>query len=364
MVHKRTDKLGAKDFLGGRSSALGGQCAPSRGCGPHVLLCGTHTLPCEGEGGALSSQFFSLTFIFLGTKWGDFIPSTTSESSLCIPSSGMEKNHFLQPFTPTTTATAATTITTGNDDFTVMSSTSQIILRIISVILIATISLWANNEASKGFEVTVINDAGNTPAGLRFELLFVSNDKAAATVLNTSLFAEKILYPNASYPKKQVDRVTLRLAGRNLTHAVVVNPTNKYEFVLHISPSVMMEANVKQAMASAVQRGMARIWLWDGEESAPTSLLDGMVEYIIISAGFTPSSDSGSLWLPESDPTSICWNDKDSVAVAHFLNYCEGLRKGFIGRLNQVMKDRWDKQMVDDALGLPAKSLCSNYYFF
>jgi hypothetical protein len=43
---------------------------------------------------------------------------------------------------------------------------------------------------------------------------------------------------------------------------------------------------VNYAMVSLVQRSMARIWLWDGESSAPPTLLDGLVEYISMVAGF------------------------------------------------------------------------------
>ncbi|KAF8408967.1 hypothetical protein HHK36_005037 [Tetracentron sinense] len=259
----------------------------------------------------------------------------------------MENLHILQPLTTTTTAAAA-------------AAYSRIILRLVLVLFIAIVSIWANYEESKGFAITVVNDAGDTPAGRRFSLLFLSNDKATRIVLKTSGFAEKILFPDDRHPKKPVDHVIVRLSSRNLTHPVVVSSVNKTEFVLHISPSVMEETNVEKAMILAVQRAMARVWLWDGQDGAPSSLLDGMVEYINILAGLAPVSDSGGLQLPESD--TICWEDKDPVAVAHFLNYCEGLREGFIGRLNRGMQDQWNERTVDDALGLPSQQLCVSYY--
>ncbi|KAJ4982444.1 hypothetical protein NE237_033281 [Protea cynaroides] len=269
----------------------------------------------------------------------------------------MEDHHLLQPIVSTITTT-----TTAIDDDDIAVSTSAIIYRMVMVIFIAIVSIWANYEASKGFEIIIINDAGNTPAGHRFAVFFISDGKAIRIVQNTSEFAEKVLYPNASQPKKQVHHVTLRLAGRNLTDVVVVNMSKSHEFVLHISPSMMEEINLEKAMVSAVQRGMARVWLWDGEIStAPRSIIDGMVEYVGISAGFGGSPDSGGLKLPEFDGNS-CWDDRDSVNVARFLNYCERVRPGFIGRLNQAMRDGWDVRTVDDALGLPAQQLCYYYY--
>ncbi|XP_010242107.2 PREDICTED: uncharacterized protein LOC104586537 [Nelumbo nucifera] len=280
-----------------------------------------------------------------------------------MPQGVMEDPHLLRPLISTVTTT---TISAEDEDIAAASSSYPIIPRLVLLFLIGLISIWANYEASKGFEIIIINEAGDTPAGRRFELFFVSNDKVTRIILNTSEFAQRVLYPDDDHhlPKKKVDRVTVRLASRKLPHAVVVECSNRDEFVLHISPSVMEEANVEKAMESAVQHGMARVWLWDSEKSVPTSLLDGMVEYISIAAGFTRSPDSGNgLRLPSPESNTTCWDDdKDSVAMAHLLNYCEGLSGGFIRRLNQAMQGPWHNRMVEDALGLPAQTVCSSYY--
>ncbi|XP_077227544.1 plant basic secretory protein (BSP) family protein [Tasmannia lanceolata] len=275
--------------------------------------------------------------------------------------------------------------------------TSAIGVRLVSVILIATISLWANYEASKGFEITIINDAGNTLAGPRFHLIFDSNDKATRIILKCSEFVERILYPDVHHPKKPIDHVTLRLANRNFTGGTTVevdvgaspkitkikgqdysipdqtiqdhqitNPTiqntshTQRDFVIRISPSVMDEADVNMAMASAVQRGMARVWLWDGQNGAPLSLLDGIVEYVTMVAGFGPSLGSGRVTPLESD--GGCWEDKNPTVVAHFLWYCERSKHGFLARLNQAMREQWHVGMVDEALGFPAQRVCASYH--
>jgi hypothetical protein len=48
--------------------------------------------------------------------------------------------------------------------------------------------------------------------------------------------------------------------------------------------------------------------------------------------------------------------------VAHCLGCFEGYQKGFIQRLNQAMKDRWQDRMVEDALGMPTQNLCTSSY--
>ncbi|KAK9284765.1 hypothetical protein L1049_023942 [Liquidambar formosana] len=280
----------------------------------------------------------------------------------------MEDQYLFQPLVPIPTTT--TTTSTSNslneidgDNTKLSSSNSAILLRLLSILFIGILSIWADHEASKGFRLSILNDAKHSPAGRRFKLLYVSNDEATRIVLNTSRFVEKLLYPDKNHPKKEVSHVTLRLACRNLTHPVIVDPGENHVFVMHISPSVMKESNVNYAMLSAVQRGMARVWLWDdgGEHSAPPSLVDGMVEYISILAGFGRELNPGGAGGSAESGNYSCWKDKDPVAVAHFLHYCEGQKKGFIQRLNQGMRRRWHEWMVDDALGLPVEQLCASY---
>ncbi|XP_062014911.1 uncharacterized protein LOC133731555, partial [Rosa rugosa] len=258
-------------------------------------------------------------------------------------------------------------------------SNAGILIRFISVILVAILSFWANHEASKGFDITVLNDVPrDLPAGHRFNLFYVANDKATRIVLDASDFIEHLLYPSDDYFKKQVNRVVVRLVSVNLTNAVgVFVVEDDRNFVVNISPSVMEEANVDLALVSAIRRGMdlhflinshhilTRVWLWDGIGSgAPPELVNGMVEYLRMAAeGFGGLKSGASGWkLPEGEGY-IWWEDKDPAAVAKLLHYYEGYMKGFIQRLNRAMKDEWHDWTVDAALGVPLQNLCGKYNF-
>lgn len=288
----------------------------------------------------------------------------------------MKDQHGLhQPLLPTTTAAATTTTTTASssldaneacDTNLIPLSNFSILIRLLMVLFIGTLSLWANFEASKGFEITIINDAKHTPAGQYFTLFYVSNDKATRIVLNTSEFVENLLYPNNNhyhYPKKVVHHVTLRLATHNFTHKVTNHQAQKkHEYVININPLVFEDFDVNHAMVSSVQRSMARIWLYDGESSAPPTLLDGLVEYVTMVAGFVHVKDYDKVYKLPEPCDQKWWEDKDPRVVAHLLGYFEEQQKGFIQRLNQAMKDRWEDQMVEDALGMPAQHLCGLSY--
>ncbi|XAR52796.1 hypothetical protein NMG60_11021072 [Bertholletia excelsa] len=234
------------------------------------------------------------------------------------------------PLLPTTSSSSTTTTTSTSVDVQheiadlFNSPNSKVILRLVFIIFVGSLSLWANHEASKGFDIFIKNDSPDSVAGRRFHLFFVANDKAARLVFDASKFVETILYPrNTQVNKKQVRHVTLRLAGWNLNDKVIVESSAECDldgFVIHLSPSIMEETNVDEAMVRAVRQSMARVWLYDN--NSPKSLVNGMVEYI----------------------TSLA-----------------ELKKGFIQRLNQGMRGGWGDRTVDDALGMPAQQLCASY---
>lgn len=241
-----------------------------------------------------------------------------------------------------------------------MSSNSGIAFRLVFVLFIATLSIWASYESSKGFDISIVNQLSrDSPAGKRFDLFYVSDDKATRVVLNASKFVEDLLYDESS-PKKPVSHVTLRLSDKKFSGEVDVSPSGEdpHGFVIDISPQVMEAPDVDNAMTSAVLRGMARVWLWDGESTVPPGVLSGVVEYIATAAGFgqrggaeVPAIRCGQDhgWYEEEDPRS----------VARLLGYCEEREKGFIRRLNGAMRGRWHDWTVDDALRKPTEQcLC------
>ncbi|KAJ1377236.1 hypothetical protein SESBI_49091 [Sesbania bispinosa] len=290
-----------------------------------------------------------------------------------------DKHSLLQPLIPSSSTTSTLhnihqnyDNDASNNEKLFKISDNTIIHRILLVLFVAIISLWANYEASKTFDITLVNDIKDSPAGRRFDLSYVSNDKANRILLNTSSFVEQLLYPNNNnnkpYPKKHIESVTLRLTRRNLNTTATVSAAGKIfnGYVIDISPMLLEDENYdKMAIVGAIQRAMARVWLWDGGSRAPIGLLNGMAEYLAELAGFRRERISGvGRELPECEMGrrhGMWWEDKDPRHVASFLHYCEKYNKGFIRRLNEAMRDTWHDRVVDDVLGIPAMKLCGLY---
>ncbi|EES20008.1 uncharacterized protein LOC8083809 [Sorghum bicolor] len=236
-------------------------------------------------------------------------------------------------------------------------STKSIVLRVAVVITVACASLFAQHEAGKGFAVAVANDAPRGSAtARRFDLLFVSNGRAERALLHASRGVERALFPDPSFPRRPVRRVTVRMAGHNLTAGATVHAAAPGEYVVTLSPSLVASTSAgtaADAVAAALRRAVARMWLWDGRGAAPARVTESMVEYLasVAAAGDGTGDEAAATPLSAVD-------DHGCSMSARLLRHLEARREGFVARLNRAMKDRWSDAAVDAALGAPVRLAC------
>ncbi|AQK88823.1 uncharacterized protein LOC100383588 [Zea mays] len=234
-------------------------------------------------------------------------------------------------------------------------STRSIVLRIAAVLAVACASLLAQHEASKGFAVAVANDAARgSAAARRFDLHLASNGRAERALLRASRAVERALFPDASFPRRQVRRVTVRMAARNLTAGAgaTVRAAAPGEYVVSLSPGLVASSSASAndaAVAAALRRAVARMWLWDGRGAAPARVTEAMVDYLAGAAG--------------DDEAAAAAEDAHGCGTfsARLLRRLEARREGFVARLNRAMKDRWSDAAVDAALGAPARLACRHH---
>ncbi|KAJ4834351.1 hypothetical protein Tsubulata_038863 [Turnera subulata] len=264
----------------------------------------------------------------------------------------MEHNHLRHPFLVPSPTTAAETTALGSDDgdadyLKFLSSNPGVILRLLFVISLGVVSVWASHEASKGFGITVINDAKGMQAAKSFSLLYISNDGATRILQSATSFLQTNILHTPNNPPRHV---TLRLATTHLAKGTVTVDAGgeEGEFVISVGLSqdnakLGRRRHLDPEVRALVLQGMARVWLWDSKSRAPPWLLDGMVEYVRGLAGFGPAG------------AATGWSgDKDPLVVAKLLDCCERRNKGFILRLNQVLTG-------SDGPGLPVSSPCDSF---
>ena len=279
---------------------------------------------------------------------------------------------------PVSTAAASSSSVDIDDDVTVDAvpapraapsspSTQSIVFRVVAVVAVACASLFAQHEAAKGFGIDVVS-TGAAPrgdiAGRRFDLFLVSNGRAERILQYASRGVERALFPDASFPRKHVRRVTVRMAGHNLTAGATVDAAAAPgEYVISLSPALVSgtgsSAAAADAVAAAVRRAVARMWLWDGRGAAPARVTEAMVEYLASAA----AGDAAAAAEVAATPLSSSASDDGGrrCMSARFLGHLERQRQGFVARLNRAMRDRWSDAAVDAALGAPARHACAAY---
>jgi len=236
------------------------------------------------------------------------------------------------------------------------------VLRVVAVLAVACASLFAQHEAAKGFAVQVFAKGGDAAAARRFDLFFVSNGRAERVLLRASRGVERALFPDESFPRRHVRRVTVRVAPHNLTadaRGAAVHAPAPGEYVISLSPALVMAtsgaAGGGDAVAGAVRRAVARMWLWDGRGATPARVTESMVEYL---ASVAAGDDAGVAATPLSEDDR---QQQNQCMSARFLRHLESQRAGFVARLNRAMRDRWSDAAVDAALGAPARHACAAY---
>ncbi|KAL9229131.1 hypothetical protein vseg_004632 [Gypsophila vaccaria] len=271
----------------------------------------------------------------------------------------MEEQHLHHPLLLVASTTSAPTFTPTSST----TATSGIVQRLLIIVFVGVVATWANTEASKGFEIRVINDVKDTPVGDKFSLFYVSNDEATRLVQSAASSVTEILYSEAnSMPEKIIDQVDIRLVRHNLTdnYVLVTKTSNeKKRYVLSLSAVIMEYGDFRDRFRKEIRRGMAEVLLFDKRGRAPKTLINGLVEYLSSQDG----SDGLNPVLRSKNSNGRCWEDMDSKVVARFLGNCEGKSRGFVKRLYQSMgRDDWDDHAVDKALGVSAAPLCESFH--
>ncbi|CAN1785221.1 hypothetical protein LINPERHAP1_LOCUS16802 [Linum perenne] len=237
---------------------------------------------------------------------------------------------------------------------------SAIFLRVLLIIFIGITSLWANHEASKGFQVQILNDASDSPAGKRFSLFYISNGRATSILVNASNFVEHLVGTHPSH-RNQIRRVTLQLSAG----APTVETAGDGEFVIRLSPALMLgpAGSRDSAVKSAIFRGMAFVWL--RESRAPSWVIEAAVECVNRIAGFGGGGDVLELLPSEigDHRRRICWGETtDVTVVAGLMEYCERRKEGFLRRLNHELMNGWnDRTTVERAAAMPVEKICESY---
>ncbi|XP_075672745.1 uncharacterized protein LOC142642288 [Castanea sativa] len=187
-------------------------------------------------------------------------------------------------------------------------------------------------------EYVVTNTAGNTPGGVRFNNE-IGSEYSKQTLISATNFIWSLFQQNNAVDRKNVPKVSLFIDDRD---GVAFTSNNE----IHVSARYIngYSGNVKPEITGVLYHESTHIWQWNGNgRSTPGGLIEGIADYLRLKAGYAPSH-----WVKPGQGDR--W-DQGYDVTARFLDYCNGLRNGFVAELNKKLRNGYSANFFVELLG-------------
>ncbi|RZB62058.1 TMV resistance protein N-like [Glycine soja] len=216
------------------------------------------------------------------------------------------------------------------------------------IVDILKVSFDATKQETQGYKFTVINNALTTPGGVRFR------DKIGAEYANRTLelatqFVWRIFQQKNPSDRKNVQKVSLVVDDME---GIAYTMNNE----IHVSARYVngySGGDVKREITGVLFHQVCYVWQWYGNGEAPGGLIGGIADFVRLKANYAASHwrkpGQGQRW------------DEGYDITAHFLDYCDSLKSGFVAQLNQLMRTGYSDQFFVQLLGKPVDQLWRDY---
>ncbi|KAH6773097.1 Plant basic secretory protein family protein [Perilla frutescens var. hirtella] len=218
-----------------------------------------------------------------------------------------------------------------------------LIITLSSLVALSTIG------GGSAVEYTVTNTAENTPGGAKFNT-DIGAQYSLQTMDAATNFIWGIFQQTNPSDRKSVDRVSLFIDDMD---GVAYASNNQIHVSARYINSYSGPSDVKTEITGVLYHEMTHVWQWNGNGQAPGGLIEGIADFVRLKAGYVPShwvrSGEGDRW------------DQGYDVTARFLDYCDGLRSGFVAELNKKMRDGYSQSFFEELLGKSVDTLWADY---
>ncbi|KAJ7013440.1 plant basic secretory family protein [Populus alba x Populus x berolinensis] len=202
-------------------------------------------------------------------------------------------------------------------------------------------------NAVSAVDYTVTNRASATAGGARFTR-DIGVDHSKQTLASATDFIWRTFQQSNAADRKNVQTVNLFI---DVMGGVAYATNNE----IHVSNDYIgnYSGDVRREITGVLYHEMAHIWQWNGNGQTPGGLIEGIADFVRLKANYAPShwvqAGQGDRW------------DQGYDVTAKFLDYCNGLRNGFVAELNKKMKTGYSAQYFVDLLGKTVDQLWKDY---
>ncbi|KAF7127174.1 hypothetical protein RHSIM_Rhsim11G0159000 [Rhododendron simsii] len=201
---------------------------------------------------------------------------------------------------------------------------------------------------NQAVEYTVTNKAATTPGGMKFANQ-IGIEYSKQTMSSATEFIWKTFRQASNADRKNVNKVSLFIDSMD---GIAYTTNNE----IHYSANAIQQStgNIKTGFAGVIYHEMTHVWQWNGNgQPTPGGLIEGIADFVRLKAGYAPSH-----WVKPGQGDR--W-DQGYDVTAKFLDYCEGLRSGFVAELNKKMRTGYSGNYFVELLGKTVDQLWSDY---
>jgi len=201
--------------------------------------------------------------------------------------------------------------------------------------------------STHGLEFVVTNSAESSDGGKRFDSE-IGRTQAAQIMDAASQFIWQTFAQQSSTDRKDVQKVTLFVESRS---GVAATSNDQ----IHLSAEYVADyqGDVKTEITGVLYHEVTHVWQWNGNGAAPSPLIEGIADYVRLTAGFAPSH-----WVKPGGGDK--W-DQGYDVTAYFLQYCDSVTSGFVAKMNSKLRDGWNLGFFNDITGKSVDELWSDY---
>ncbi|CAH1444893.1 unnamed protein product [Lactuca virosa] len=224
--------------------------------------------------------------------------------------------------------------------------TRQIVAKKISFFL-SSLAILAALQLSAAVDYTITNRAEATPGGVKFNNE-IGAEYTTQTLSSATSFTWSIFQQNTDADRKNVALVSMFIDDMD-------GIAYTYGNEIHVSATLIegISGDDKTGFDGVLYHEMAHVWQWFGNGQAKAELIEGIADYVRLKAGYIPSH-----WVQPGQGDR--W-DQGYDVTARFLEYCNGLRDGFLAELNKKMRDGYNDGYFVDLLGKTVDQLWAEY---
>ncbi|KAB1208455.1 hypothetical protein CJ030_MR7G022687 [Morella rubra] len=197
-------------------------------------------------------------------------------------------------------------------------------------------------------EYVVTNSAETTRGGARFNNE-LGVDYTRQTMVSASNFVWNIFQQSNEAERKSVPRVSLIV---EVMEGIAYAINNE----IHVGAGYIegIKGDIKTDFNGVLYHEMTHIWQWPGSNTPRSrNLTEGIADFVRLKANYVPDG-----WVQPGGGSH--WDAGYSV-TARFLDYCNGLKDGFVAELNKKMRTGYNDNYFVELLGKTADQLWSEY---